>query len=80
MLDSIYHMTFPENLLTTSGLLILMHGIISLQDATSYDTKTLMHYGDCYTCPCKWPRKANFDYFLLRLHMWFRYSKELSHS
>ena len=28
---------FPENLLTTSGLSILMHGVTSLQDATSYD-------------------------------------------
>ena len=29
--------TFPENRLTTSGLQILLHGIISLPDATSYD-------------------------------------------
>ena len=29
--------TFPENLLTTSGLSILLHGVISLPDATSYD-------------------------------------------
>ena len=29
---------FPENLLTTSGLSILLHGVISLSDATSYDT------------------------------------------
>ena len=28
---------FPENLYTTSGLSILLHGIISLLDATSYD-------------------------------------------
>ena len=28
---------FLENLQTTSGLLILLHGVISLQDATSYD-------------------------------------------
>ena len=28
---------FPENLLTTSGLLILLHGIISLPDATLCD-------------------------------------------
>ena len=32
--------TFPENLQTTSGLSILLHGIISLQDATSYDKST----------------------------------------
>ena len=29
--------SFPENLLTTSGLSILLHGVISLPDATSYD-------------------------------------------
>ena len=29
--------TFPENLLTTSGLSILLHGDISVQDATSYN-------------------------------------------
>ena len=29
--------TFPENLLTTSGLSILMHAVISLPDATPYD-------------------------------------------
>ena len=29
--------TFPVNLLTTSGLSLLLHGVISLPDATSYD-------------------------------------------
>ena len=29
--------TFSENLQTTSGLLILLHGVISLPDATSND-------------------------------------------
>ena len=29
----------PKNLWTTSGLSILMHGIISLPDTTSYDKK-----------------------------------------
>ena len=29
--------TFPENPLTTSGLSILLHGVISLPDAMSYD-------------------------------------------
>ena len=29
--------TFPINLSTTSGLSILLHGVISLPDATSYD-------------------------------------------
>ena len=28
---------FPENLQTTSGLSILLHDVISLPDATSYD-------------------------------------------
>ena len=28
--------TFPVNLLITSGLSILLHGVISLPDATSY--------------------------------------------
>ena len=31
--------TFPENLLTTSGLSILLYGVISLPDATSCDKK-----------------------------------------
>ena len=29
--------TFPVNLYTTSGLSILLHGVILLSDATSYD-------------------------------------------
>ena len=29
----------PKNLKTTSGLSILMHGVISLPDTTSYDKK-----------------------------------------
>ena len=32
-------LTFPENLLTTSGLLILMHDVLSLPDATPCDNK-----------------------------------------
>ena len=32
---------FPENLSTASGLSILLHGVISLPDATSYDKKWL---------------------------------------
>ena len=41
--------TFPKNRLTTSGLSIWMHGIISLPDATSYDkiiypTKTILSW------------------------------------
>ena len=31
--------TFPENRQTTSGLQILLHGVISLQDATSNDKR-----------------------------------------
>ena len=42
MLDSIYHMTFK---FLTSGLSILLHGVISLPDATSYDKIAyLSHY------------------------------------
>ena len=33
--------TFPVNLLTTSGLSILLHGVISLPDATSCDKLTV---------------------------------------
>ena len=31
--------TFPGNLKTTNGLSILLHGVILLPDATSYDNK-----------------------------------------
>ena len=31
---------FPVNLLTISGLSILLHGVISLPDATSYDNNS----------------------------------------
>ena len=34
--------TFPENLSSTSGLSILLHGVISLRDATSYDIIDLL--------------------------------------
>ena len=35
-------LTFPKNLLTTSGLSILSHGVISFPDATSYDNTPYM--------------------------------------
>ena len=35
--------TFPVNLQTTSGLLILFHGVISLTDVTSYDKIIFLH-------------------------------------
>ena len=38
-----YVITFPENRSTTSGLQILLHGVISLPDATSYDKCTYKH-------------------------------------
>ena len=41
--------TFPVNLLTTSGLSILLHGVISLPDVTSYDKR---HFIRVYTV-CK---------------------------
>ena len=37
--------TFPENLKTTSGLSILLHGDISLTDATSYDKQNYANQG-----------------------------------
>ena len=33
---------FPLNMLTTNGLSILLHGVISLSDATSYDKICLL--------------------------------------
>ena len=36
-------MTFPVSLLSTSGLSTLLHGVISLLDATSYDKTMLAH-------------------------------------
>ena len=35
--------TFLVNLETTSGLSILLHGVISLPDATSYDKKLYIY-------------------------------------
>ena len=35
--------TFPVKLKTTSGLLILLHGVISVPDATSYDKAIFEH-------------------------------------
>ena len=32
-----HFITFPENLSTTSGFSILLHGVISLPGATAYD-------------------------------------------
>ena len=37
--------TFPENRYTTSVLQILLHGVISLPDATSYNKRI---YHECY--------------------------------
>ena len=34
--------TFPENLFTTSGLSILLHGVISLPDGRSYDNTSYL--------------------------------------
>ena len=39
--------TSPVNRQTTSGLSILMHGVISLPDATSYDYKCKFFFGSC---------------------------------
>ena len=35
--------TFPKNLKTTSSVSILLHGVISLPDATSYDKEIFKH-------------------------------------
>ena len=35
--------TFPENPKNTSGLQILLHGVISLPDVTSYDDNNYIH-------------------------------------
>ena len=35
---------FPENLYLTSGLWILLHDDISLQNETAYDKKTVLQY------------------------------------
>ena len=48
--------TFPVNLQTTSGLSILLHGVISLPDATSYDNYVsslpLLYCLVCFMQPC----------------------------
>ena len=45
---------FPENLQTTNALSILLHGVISLPDTTSYD-KIL--YIAVFTSPTDWSTK-----------------------
>ena len=57
--------TFPKNLLTTSGLLILLHGVILLQDATSYDKKG--YYAYQYKIFCN---EENGHFFQLQLKFW----------
>ena len=41
-------LTFPVNLKTTSGLLILLHGVISLPDATTYDNSFFVYFFQGY--------------------------------
>ena len=41
--DKSHLITLPKNLLTTSGLSILMHGVISLPGLTSYDKKFMSY-------------------------------------
>ena len=45
--------TFPENLLTTSGLSILLHGVISLPDGTSLRVLLIQN------CPQKKQQESN---------------------
>ena len=42
---------FPENLYTTSGLSILLHGVISLPDGMSYDNGTFHNESRTSTKP-----------------------------
>ena len=42
--------TFPVNLYTTSGLSILLNGIISLPNATSYDKMNFQDYVLKHSC------------------------------
>ena len=46
--------TFPVDLYITSGLLILLHGVNTLPDATSYDKLRNMNYlvNVCYNVAC----------------------------
>ena len=48
--------SFPQNLKTTSGLSILLHGVILLPDATSYDNIGITHAFSCVNI-CRVPRK-----------------------
>ena len=45
-----HFMRFPENLKTTRGLSILMHGVNSLPEATSYDKFVLFHSIEFWKC------------------------------
>ena len=54
--------TFPENRSTTSGVQILLHGVISLPDATSYDNN-YYRIVDYYSI---------FDYISCFVVFWFR--------
>ena len=51
--------TFFINLQTTSGLSILLHGIISLPDATSYDNTISLSVQ-----PNRWPTIAETGAFM----------------
>ena len=56
--------TFPENLLTTSGLSILLHGVISLPDATSYDKRyfDIVYFPNFLTNNELSPKHLQFEY------------------
>ena len=53
--------TFPVNRLTTSGLQILLHCVISLPDATSYDKKECHMDKVSYKMECRNVRSMLLD-------------------
>ena len=62
--------TFPENLQSTSGLSILLHGVISLPDAALYDKKIFTQLAEHLSEPVQVsPLLAMVIKFTLRLRL-----------
>ena len=59
--------TFPENLKTTSGLLILLHGVIALPEVTSCDHSIYQKSVRCHASPFDEP--GHFLYDLLDIYI-----------
>ena len=73
---------FPVNLYTTSGLLMLLHGIISHPDATSYDKYLVCELLSSYIIgpvKQKFQHKIVITFLSFSLNMCFVYSNEPSH-